>query len=118
MDYTSLKHKLGLRGKIQPGDLLKVYKRKVNNKSKYFGETDTNKKTSFVNKKKSKLHPSHVRPIKKGANKYPEVLDTITHETLHMLHPKMTEKQAYKKTRKLMDTMPKAQKKWMYNLYT
>lgn len=94
--------------------LLKTYKKKTTNKSKYFGVTDTNKKTIHINKSLSKK-----RLVSGAKNKkhYPGVLDTITHESLHVLHPKATEKSVYKKTRKLVKKMSKKTKKRLYSKF-
>ncbi len=108
--------KKGLAGKGKP------YKHVVDNNLKFkgrkiYGVTDDKNRVVKVNKALSKKKPLHKRPIKKGASKYPEVLNTITHEILHEKNPKMTEKDAYKKTNKLMKTMPKKQRQKMYNKF-
>ena len=59
----------------------KGYKFKVSNSHKYFGTTDTDKKTVIINKEKS---------LKAGGEK--ELADTIKHEKMHIDHPNMHEK--------------------------
>ena len=82
-----------------------------------WGDTNYVKKLIRINKKKSKKNPMHTRPVNKGAQKYPEVLDTIIHEELHATHPKMKHKAIYKKVKRLVKTMSKRQKQRMYNRY-
>jgi hypothetical protein len=82
-----------------------------------YGETDPVKKTVKVNKKLSKQRPSHKRPITKGANKYPEVADTILHETLHEKNPHWTEKKTYKETHKRIRKLSKKGKQKLYNKF-
>jgi hypothetical protein len=99
------------------GEKSKKYKRIVDNKMPYYGETDDEKRTIKVNKKKSKDKPSHIKPVNKHASKYPEVLDTITHEEMHAKHPKMHEKTVRIETRNLMKKMSENKKRKMYSLY-
>jgi hypothetical protein len=106
-----LRHKFKVRGK-KPGDLLHGYKTIVDNKLKNYGETDDRTKTIRVNKKLSKRDPSHKRPLK--GSKYPEVLDTELHESLHAQNPKLTEKQVYKKTHKKIRQLTRKQKQKLY----
>src|SRR3990167_3273412 len=90
--------------------------RKVNNKMRDMGRTDYKKKLIEINKKKAKSH-GRVRPITKGAHKYPEVLDTIVHEEMHRGHPKMHEKTVYKKAREMIKRMNHNQKQGHYARY-
>ena len=62
------------------------YKVIVNNKHKYFGTLDENKKTIIINKKKS---------LKAGGEE--ELRDTLRHERLHAQNPSMSEKEIEKK---------------------
>ena len=63
----------------------KSYRYKIANKMKADGEIDYDKKLIRVNKPRSKKH--------KGG-----ILDTIVHEEMHRLHPRMSEKRVRKKT--------------------
>lgn len=83
---------------------------KVDNKIKGYGQTDYQKREIRVNVKKSKSNPSRVRPITEGATKYPDVLDTIVHETLHKNRPRMREKTVRKATVRMIKSMTPAQK--------
>ena len=79
------------------------YRVKVDNKSKYFGVTDTKRKTIIVNKKKSK------QTGQKG-----EVLDSIQHEVNHARFPRKSEKSVEKLTTR--QKLGKKQKSKLYNL--
>ena len=61
----------------------KGYKVSVDNKQKYYGTTDTNKKTITINVKKHK-----------GDKK--ELKDTISHEKAHVDNPQASERQIEK----------------------
>ena len=80
-----------------------------------WGETDYNKKTIRINAKKSKTNPYFKRPVSKRSNKYPDVLGTIVHETLHKNHPQMYEKTVLKQERRRVAKMSKKGKKKMYS---
>lgn len=126
--YKRTKHKLGIKGKTKPGDLLrafngskgsamrvpkssiKAFKKKTVSKGKWYGETDLDKKVIKVNKKFHKTNPLHKK-------QYPELLDTIKHETLHAEHPKMTEKEVYKRTHKAVKTMGNKEKSRLYSMF-
>lgn len=95
----------------------KQYKRKVNNKLGWYGDTDIKKKIIQVNKKRSKNKPTHKRPINKHAHKYPEVLDTIVHEEMHAAHPKKHEKTVRIETRNKLKRMSEIRKKKFYGMY-
>jgi len=91
------------------------YKHVVDNNLKYkgraiYGATDDLKRVVKVNKRLSKTKPTHKR-------RYPEVLDTETHELQHEKHPNMTEKDVYKKTRKLVRRMTKKQRQKVYSKF-
>lgn len=98
-------------------DLKKMYKRKVDNKMRSYGDTDLEKKVMRVNKKMSKKNPMHKRKLNKHASKYPEVLDSIVHETTHAKKPKMLEKNVRKHTKRIIKKMNKRQKRSYYNLF-
>ena len=68
---------------------------KINNHIKAFGEEQNGVIT--INKKKHRGDKA-------------EEADTLYHELLHAKHPKMTEKETYKKTRKAMKEMSYAEK--------
>lgn len=108
----SIGHRMDAEGKNP-----KAYKRVVNNKLPYYGETDLAKKTIKINKTMSKKHPVHKRPLNKHAKKYPEVLDTIAHEIHHVMHPKKLEKNVRKATKRLIKKMTPGQKRKHYNLF-
>lgn len=94
--------------------VLKGYKKKIDNKSKYFGVTDVNKKTIQINKSLSK---KELVSGAKNKHHYPGVLDTEVHELNHALHPKMTEKTDYKITPKKIKKMTRKQKQRVYNKF-
>lgn len=94
----------------------KKYKKVIDNKMRSFGDVSYEKKVVRINKKKSKKD-GRTRPINKGANKYPEVLDTIYHEERHIKHPKEHEKTVRKKTGAAMKTLTAKQKEKIYNRY-
>ena len=108
--YAKTKKKLGLKGKTKPGDLLSAYKKQVVSKGKWYGETDVHKKVIKINKSIHKTHPLHKK-------RYPELADSILHETLHAKHPKAIEKEVYKKTHKMIKTMGPKRKKKLYSLF-
>ena len=60
-----------------------TYKVVVDNKHKYYGTTDDQKKTIVINKKKSL-----------NAGGEAELKDTVKHEVFHAMHPQATEAQA------------------------
>ena len=88
----------------------KAYKRIVDNKMRWYGDTDTEKRVIRVNKKRSKTKPTHKR-------RYPEVLDTITHEEMHAQHPKMTERRVRIETRNRLKRMSENKKHKLYSRY-
>lgn len=79
-----------------------------------YGETDYEKKLIRINPKKSKKNPTHIRPVNKGASKYPEVLDSIKHELLHKENPKMREARVRKETIAWVKRASKAEKARLY----
>jgi hypothetical protein len=81
------------------------YRVKVDNKSKFFGVTDTKRRTIIVNKKKSK-----------ATGQRGEVLDSILHETLHARHPQKSERRIEKMTARSEKRIGKKQKSKLYNL--
>ena len=82
----------------------KLYKRVVDNKMKWQGVTDPNKRIIKVNKKRSK--------------KSQTVIDTIYHEELHAAHPKMSEKEVKHKTASVLKRLKAREKKKYYSAYT
>lgn len=100
-----------------PGALIRAarsYRRTVKQKGKYFGETDTDKKTMMVNKGLSKTKTVNGGKPKPG---HAGVLDTIVHEAMHAAHPKAHEKTVYKKTPKLLKKLTPKQKTSLYALF-
>lgn len=94
---------------MKPGELYnrKVKKRKIvtDNKMRSFGDFDENTGKIRINKRKAKK-------AKKG--NYPELADTIYHESYHKKHPKATEKTTYKKTKQAMKRLGKKTKAKLY----
>lgn len=84
--------------------------KKVDNKMRSMGMYDEKTGIVKINKKMAKTANKHKR-------KKREVLDTIQHETLHVQHPRMTEKTVYKKTPKLLDKMTTKMKIRMYRSF-
>lgn len=70
----------------------------VNKKRKkgFFGETISDKNTGLPQKIKINIKDHY----KKGKLDKSELASTVKHELMHVKHPKMTEKQVYKKTAK------------------
>jgi acetyl-CoA carboxylase alpha subunit len=81
------------------------YKRYVDNRSKWQGDTDVEKGVIRINKKKSKKKSS--------------VIDTIVHEEMHAKHPKMHEKTVKRKTWEALKLkkMGKKAKRKLYSRY-
>jgi predicted SprT family Zn-dependent metalloprotease len=83
----------------------KDYKVVKDNKMRWQGDTDLDKKIIRINPKKSKKKSG------KGG-----VIDTIVHELYHADHPKATEKKTYKETPKKVKKLTPKQKKRLYRL--
>ncbi len=81
----------------------KKWKRIKTNKMRWQGDIDYEKKVIRINPKKSKKKSS--------------VIDTIRHEEMHRLHPKMWENRIRKKTRKWVKKAAPKQKMKLYNRY-
>jgi hypothetical protein len=81
------------------------YKRKVDNKMKWYGNTDTKKKVIRINKKKSKR-------AGKG-----ELIDSIMHEEVHAKHPRMKEKSVERKTTRVVKAASRKKKARLYKRY-
>ena len=97
--------------RVARGTEPKKWTRVVNNKMKGLdGETDYNKKQIIINKKKSKTD-------KGFAKKDRTVINSIVHEEMHRIHPKMTEKRVRKNTRTKVAHMSSKVKKKMYSRY-
>ncbi len=75
------------------------------NKMKWYGDIDEEKKTIRVNKSKKKNK-------KKG-----DIIDTIVHEEMHKTNPNMYEKTVRKQTKKKLKRMSQNQKKKLYLTY-
>ena len=78
----------------------RVYK---DNRMKWFGDTDLDKKVIRLNIKRSKK-----------SGKLGEVLDTVQHELLHAKHPKAKERTIQKMTKQSIKHMSKMQKAKIY----
>lgn len=88
-------------------DKYKKPKFKKDNKMRAFGETNLDTRTIKINKKLIKKNPDHKK-------RYPELADTIYHETLHLKHQKMTEREVRNKTTRDIKKMSKKQKAKLY----
>jgi len=84
---------------------MEKYKHIVDNKIDCFGEIDEKKKIVKINKKMNK----------KG--KRGELINSILHEELHLLHPRMKEKGIKALTIKIVDRLSRQEKIKYYNLY-
>lgn len=76
----------------------------VDNKMKWYGETDLNKGVVKINRRKAR---------KSGSRG--ELLDTITHELLHVRYPRLSEKKIIKKTEAKTKRMSKKAKAKVYS---
>jgi hypothetical protein len=83
----------------------KGYRVKRDDKMRWQGDTDFERKIIRINPKKSKK--------KSGRG---GVIDTLVHETYHADHPKATEKTTYKAVPKKLKKMGSAQKNRLYRL--
>ena len=81
------------------------YKRIVDNKMRWHGDTDTEKHVIRINKSKKKNKD-------RG-----EIIDTIVHEETHAAHPRMHEKTVRKHTIKKLKRLSRAQKQKLYSRY-
>ena len=90
----------------------KKWKRKTDNKMRDSGEIDWHTGTIRINKKKSKSEKS-----KKKYGTKAGVLDTIVHEEMHRIHPKMTEREVRKRTKRKTEKMSRRVKKKHYSKY-
>ena len=84
---------------------LKAYKKVKDNKMRWYGDTDTDKKVIRVNKSKNKN------------KKHGDVIDTIVHEENHVKHPRMHEKTVRKTTKLQVKRMSVQSKKKAYSRY-
>jgi len=84
---------------------MKKWKRIVDNKMRWHGDIDEDKKIIRINKSKKKNK-------RKG-----EIIDTIVHEETHRQHPKMHEKTVRKETKKKLKKMSIAQARKLYSKY-
>lgn len=81
------------------------YKRVVDNRMRFYGDIDYDKKKIRINKSKKK----NERPG--------EILNTIVHEEIHRKHPGKFERTTKKETRRLIAKMSKKQKEKYYSKY-
>lgn len=77
---------------------------KVNNKIKGFARTDTNTRLIEINKKRNKK--SKVRG---------ELIDSLKHETVHLAHPRMSEKNVRSYTERVLKRMSQKSKNKLYS---
>lgn len=86
-------------------NMTKKWKRIVDNKMRWHGDIDDEKKIIRVNKSKED-------------NRKPgEILDTIIHEETHRKHPKMKEETVKSVTKKLMASLSPREKGKLYGKY-
>ena len=83
----------------------KAWERIKDNRMRWHGDIDYEKKIIRVNKAKKK-NP------KKG-----EIINTIVHEETHRLHPKMWEKTVDKETAEKLKALSQVQKNKLYSRY-
>jgi len=81
----------------------KNWKRMVDNKMRWQGDTDNKKRLIRINKKKSASKTS--------------ILDTIVHEELHAQDMSKGEKKVYKKTAEIMERLTPKDKARLYARY-
>jgi hypothetical protein len=81
------------------------FKRKVDNKMRYYGDTDLEKKEIRVNKSKKKNKKSG------------DILNTIVHEEMHADHPRMHERTIRRLTKAKIERMTPDRKQKYYALY-
>lgn len=81
----------------------KKFKRIIDNKMRWLGDTNLEKRVIRINKKKNKQ-----------AHQSGELLDTIIHEELHAKHPNISEKRVVKKAEMRMAHMSKERKRELY----
>lgn len=90
------------------------YSRKVNNKLRgAYGETDLDKGQIVINKKAHKRKGKYNIPKQDDS-----LINTIAHEEIHAVRPKMTERQVRKKTRTMLKVMHTRHKQKLYSRYT
>lgn len=91
-------------------------KRKVNNKMKWYGETNFGPKVTkiVINKK---LHKKAIKKDKSILKKSRTLIDTIVHEEMHARHPKMHEKTVRKMTPRKVAKMSRLSKNKLYKKY-
>ena len=81
------------------------WKRIVDNKMRWFGDIDDKKGIIRINKSKKKNK-------KKG-----DIINTIAHEEMHRVHPKMWEKTIDKKVIRALGNLSQKTKNKLYKLY-
>lgn len=95
----------------------KIWKYVVKKTKGYYGYTDFDKKEIAIDKKYHKSKGNHASDIKKNKDGTANILDTIVHEKMHSIHPKMHEKTVRKLTRKKVKKLSKKQKKKLYSKF-
>ena len=99
---------------------LEDFKIKINPKRMLKGDyavTDLDKRIIKINKKLHKARKNHPSWVKKNLDGTANLADTLYHETLHIKHPKMSEKKVRQKTAKAMKSMSKSQKSKLYGKF-
>ena len=87
--------------------MAKKWKRVATDKMRAMGDIDYEKKLIRINKAKAR-----------ATEKQGEILNTIVHEEMHRLHPKMWEKTIKKETKTKIRSMSQKEKNKQYNRYT
>lgn len=91
--------------------MLEGWKVKIKNKVPYYGDVDYKKKVIVINKALHKKKKGMYGIPKKDAT----IINTLTHEKMHIDHPKMHEKNVRKNTRTVLAKMSDKHKKKLYN---
>jgi hypothetical protein len=86
-------------------NMIKRWKRVVDNKMRWYGDIDYDKRIIRVNKSSKKN------------KKMGDIINTIVHEETHRLHPKMYERNVKKFVVKKLNRMGKKQKQKLYSKY-
>jgi len=96
---------------------MKKYKRKVDNKMKWYGDTDTDKHVIRINKNKNSRAKKNPPKGEGYRKKDYTLINTIVHEETHAVHPKMSERKVVKEARRKVFEMSMKKKKKFYSKY-
>lgn len=80
-----------------------------------YGETDFDKKTIRINKKKHKATNKNTKRITPNKDGSENLLNTILHEAMHVKHPKLGERAVEKLARAMKTRMSPTQKQRLYS---